>query len=398
MNPSPRCSALIVGAGIVGCCTAYRLAQQGVGDVVIIDKADAASGPTGRSSGIIRQFYTDPTLVQMARQGLHEYAASLKTFGHDAGFVRTGWLLTVDARSEPIARKGLDVQRPLGVPSRWLSVDEMRALVPEIAVGDLVGGIYEDDSGYGDPPGAATAFLSAARELGVSYHPHTAVARFVRRGDRIAGVETANGTIVEAELIFNCAGSWVPQLLAPLGYATPVSTSRHQIVTLRERPRPKRPIVSDPVNLVYIRPEGNDLTLIGSNDPADSLDHVDVERCPEYAEDAKIETMVTNASRRLPQLEHAGIAHDWSGVYDVSTDGFPILGKLPGLDGIVIATGLSGHGFKLAPAIAEILSSYLSATVDPRAHLFRWTRFEEGEPIRSTTTSSLTTMAAAGTQ
>lgn len=384
---------LIVGAGIVGCCTAYALARAGYKDVIIIDKGDAAGGPTGRSSGIIRQFYTHPTLVGMARQGLHVYASTRDDLGFDSGFVRTGWLLTVDARSEATARYGLATQAPLGVPSRWVTVDEMRQIAGIIATDDLVGGVYEGDSGYGDPPGAAMGFLSAARALGVSYLPHTGMVRWLRRGDRITGAQTMRETI-EADIVFNCAGSWVADLIAPLGYRAPVTTSRHQIVTLRESPRPKRPIVSDPVNLVYIRPEGADLTLVGSNDPADALDHIDVDRCPDYAEDAKIETMVAHASRRLPELEDAGIAHHWSGVYDVSADGFPILGELPGLRGMVIATGLSGHGFKLAPAIAEILASFVQPTVDARAHLFRWSRFEEGEPIRSITTSSLTSMTA----
>lgn len=391
-----KCSVLIVGAGIVGCCTAYELARAGVRDVLIVDKSDTASGPTGRSSGVIRQFYTHPTIVQMARQGLHAYASTKAETGFDSGFVRTGWVLTVDARSEAVARKGLDVQRPLGVPSSWISVDEMREIVPGIATDGLVGGIYEDDSGYGDPPGAAAAYLSAAREKGVVYHRGTGVVRWLRRGDRIAGAETNAGAI-ETDFVLNCAGSWVPQLLAPLGYSAPVTTSRHQIVTVRENPRPRRPIVSDPVNLVYIRPEGSDLTLVGSNAPSDSLDVVDVERCPDYADDEKIESMVTNASKRLPDLAEAGIAHNWSGVYDVSTDGFPILGKLPGLEGMAIATGLSGHGFKLAPAIAQIMASFLDAAPDSRAHLFRWTRFEEGDPVRSTTTSSLTSMTTAGT-
>ena len=389
-----RCSVLIVGAGIVGCCTAYELARTGTKDVLIVDKADAASGPTGRSSGVVRQFYTHPTLVQMARQGLHAYAATKDETGFDSGFVRTGWVLTVDARSEAVARKGLEIQQPLGVGSRWISVADMQELVPGIATDGLVGAIYESDSGYGDPPSAAVAYLSAAREKGVAYRPRTGVLRWLLRGDRIVGAETTAGTI-EADFVFNCAGSWVPQLIGPLGFQAPVTTSRHQIVTVRETPRPPRPIVSDPVNLVYIRPEGRDLTLIGSNAPSDSLDHVDVERCPERAEDEKIESMVTNASKRLPELANAGIAHDWSGVYDVSEDGFPILGELPGLEGMAIATGLSGHGFKLAPAIAEILTSFLRTT-DSRAHLFRWSRFEEGDPVRSTTTSSLTSMTTSG--
>ena len=386
-------SILIVGAGIVGCCTAYQLAKKGYKDVVLLEKGDVASGPTGRSSGVIRQFYTHPTVVQMARQGLHAYASAPQEIGADAGFVRTGWILTVDARSEETARRGLAVQAPIGVPSRWISVDEMQELAPGIHTDDLVGGIYEEDSGYGDPPGAAAAFLSAARGRGVSYRPRTAVVRLLRRGDRVVGAETTAGAI-EADFIFNCAGSWVNPLIAPLGFSAPVSTSRHQIVTVRENPRPRRPIVSDPVNLVYIRPEGADLTLIGSNDPADALDHVDVEQCPDYAEAPKIEAMVTHAARRLPDLEEAGIAHNWSGVYDVSQDGFPILGKLPGIEGMAIATGLSGHGFKLAPAIAEILASFLNPTPDERAHLFRWSRFDEGEPVRSITTSSLTSMTA----
>lgn len=390
-----HCSVLIVGAGIVGCCTAYELARNGVKDVVIIDKADAASGPTGRSSGVIRQFYTHPTLIQMARQGLHAYSSTKDETGFDSGFVRTGWILTVDARSEAVARKGLDAQQPLGVPSSWISLDEMQEIVPDITTDGLVGGIYEADSGYGDPPGAAFAYLSAARERGVAYRPRTEVSRWLQRGERITGAETTDGKI-EADFVFNCAGSWVPQLVGRLGFAAPVTTSRHQIVTVRETPRPPRPIVSDPVNLVYIRPEGSDLTLIGSNAPSDSLDHVDVDRCPDRADEAKIESMVTCASRRLPELAEAGIAHDWSGVYDVSEDGFPILGKLPGLEGMAIATGLSGHGFKLAPAIAEILSSFLDGKPDARAHLFRWSRFEEGDPVRSTTTSSLTSMTTSG--
>jgi sarcosine oxidase subunit beta len=388
---SERYSVLIVGAGIVGCCTAYELARQNVKGVLIVERADVASGPTGRSSGIIRQFYTHPTVVQMARQGLHAYASAPDAIGADAGFVRTGWILTVDARSEETARRGLAVQAPLGVPSRWISVEEMRSIVPGIRTDDLVGGIYEEDSGYGDPPGAAAAFLSAARERGVEYRPRTPVLRWLRRGDRVVGAEVSGGSI-EAGFVFNCAGSWVNPLIAPLGLSAPVSTSRHQIVTLRESPRPRRPIVSDPANLVYIRPEGADLTLIGSNDPADAFDHVEVEKCPDYAEAPKIESMVTCATRRLPDLEDAGIAHNWSGVYDVSADGFPILGKLPGVEGMAIATGLSGHGFKLAPAIAEILASFLNPAPDSRAHLFRWSRFEEGEPIRSITTSSLTSM------
>ncbi|MDE2185116.1 MAG: FAD-binding oxidoreductase [Alphaproteobacteria bacterium] len=383
---------VVIGAGIVGCCTAFELAKRGVKDVLVLEKGTVASGPTGRSSGILRQFYTHPTLVQMARQGLQAYASCRDETGYDAGFTLTGWLLVVNQASEPVARNGLDVQQHFSVPSRWLSVEDIAELVPDITTADLIGGVYEADSGYGDPAGAANAFLSRAREMGVVYRPDCELLDWAVAGPGVIEVVTSQGKL-QAGVVLNCAGSWVPGILERRGCPIPVSTSRHQIITVREAARPTRPIVSDPLTYCYIRPEGRDLTLIGSSDPADAEDVVDVDACPSGIEATAMESLVSRARRRLPALEDAGIAHGWSGVYDVSADGFPILGPVPGVEGMVLATGLSGHGFKLAPAIAEILASFVTDSIpDSRAQLFRWSRFAEGDPIRSITTSALTTM------
>lgn len=383
---------VVIGAGITGCSTAYQLAAGGCQQVTVLDKAHVAGGPTGFSSGVVRQFYTNPVLVQMALQGRDTYAGFADRVGVTAGFVPCGWLLAVTAGNRDVAEEGLRIQAEVGVDSRWVSPAEVVDLVSGINSEGIVGGVYEPTAGYADPPGAAQAFLDAARRLGVDYRPRTPVISLLRRGVDVIGVQTPDERL-EADVVVVAAGPWTAGLVASLGHELPITASRHGIVTVRERGRPDRPVFSDPVNLVYTRPEGTDLTLIGSNDPGDAADFVDPDHCPSTADPDKIEQMLAGASSRLPSVADGEVNASWSGVYDVSDDGFPLLGPLPGTGGLLIAAGMSGHGFKLAPAIGQILTrAVLDAAPDPRMHLFRPERFESGDLVRSITTSSLTSM------
>ncbi len=386
-------SVIVVGAGITGCSVAYELASRGCTDVTVLDKGYVASGPTGLSSGIIRQFYTHPVLVQMARQGRDTYAELKERVGGSAGFVECGWLLAVPDAARPVADLGLQIQANVGVDSRWVSPADVTELVPGVVTEGVSGGVYEPTAGYADPAGTAQALLEAARSLGVQYFPGVPVERLVRDGDTVVGVETQRASL-RADVVIVAAGPWTGALTAPLSHDIPVTASRHSVVTVRERKRPTRPVFSDPVNLVYTRPEGTGFTLIGGNDPADAKDLVDPDCCPPGAAPVKIERLLHAASQRLPSIADAGITAQWSGVYDVSEDGFPLLGPLAGLDGVLIATGMSGHGFKLAPAIGEILArAVLDAIPDPRMHLFRPERFGQDDLVQSVTTSSLTSMS-----
>lgn len=260
-----------------------------------------------------------------------------------------------------------------------------------VDVGDLVGAVYEPTSGYADPQSTAASYLKAACDLGVKFRPYTEMLGWRRTRDRIVGMTSSAGP-VDAGCVILATGPWSVGLANSLGVDLPITASRHQIVILKELRRPARPVLSDPRNLVYVRPEGLELTLVGSNDPADANDVVDPDKCPQTADQSKVEWMVAAASRRIPGLVNAGIAGHWSGVYDVSADGFPILGRIA--NEVIVAAGMSGHGFKLSPAIGEIIASTVlgSSDSDPRSHLFRPSRFEENDPVNSITTSSLTTM------
>ena len=81
---------VVIGAGINGCTSAYQLVKDGVKNVLLIEKGFVASGPTGLSSGIIRQHYTVKTLAEMARDSLAVFKDFGEEIGGDAGFVQTG--------------------------------------------------------------------------------------------------------------------------------------------------------------------------------------------------------------------------------------------------------------------------------------------------------------------
>jgi glycine/D-amino acid oxidase-like deaminating enzyme len=145
----------------------------------------------------------------------------------------------------------------------------------------------------------------------------------------------------------------------------------------------RHPVVSDRVNGAYYRPEGETLTLIGTTGPYDG--HVDpdveIDLQPTNEDEARL---VTRFCRRFPTQQRAGLRRGYTGVYDCSPDLQPLLGGVPGVRGVYVAVGFSGHGFKLSPAVGEMMAEYI---LDGRAELvdielFSPARFAEGRLIR----------------
>ena len=124
--------AIVIGGGINGCSTAYALAKRGVRRVVLLEKGHIASGPTGRSSGIVRQHYSHETLAAMARDSVRVWADFANQIGGDAGFVPCGVVFAAGEREADAVRATVAMQRRIGVNATMLSVDDMRALEPAL--------------------------------------------------------------------------------------------------------------------------------------------------------------------------------------------------------------------------------------------------------------------------
>jgi len=396
---NPTFDAVIVGGGIVGASTAFHLVCKGFKRIAVLEKHRVGSGSTGRSSGVIRQFYTHPTLVEMARTGLEYYSQFEEITGSPGDFAKTGFLLGGHESNAETIRRGYALQRELGIRSRLVSRDEMIRLHPFLRASDLTMGLYEEEAGHADAHACCLGFLRYARDHGAVILQGTEVTGIETDADGVCAVRTNRGTIATRTVI-NCAGPWAPRIGRMVGVELPIRTSRHHVlgVSLPEPTSQPFPVFSDPVRLVYIRPEGNRLALLGSNHPDDAREAVDPDRFTDDADAEKVQDIWRRSCVPLPFLRDGNMAGRWSGIYAVTPDGFPILEKSAQVKGYFAACGLSGHGFKLAPAIGQIMASLVTdSTPDPRAYLFRLARFEENDWIDSVTTSAMSRLTADGT-
>ncbi len=379
MAQLPRTAdVVVVGGGVHGASLAYHLARRKAGRVVLVERRFLASGPTGRSSALVRRFYAMDFLTRTASASADVFQHWAEIVGGDPGFRQVGhlWLVGPDAAAH--LRANVLRARELGARVTLLSPDEARALVPHMAVDDVAQASYEPESGYADASSTTNALATRARELGATIVQYTAVEAVLTDGGRVTGVRTAAGEIA-APAVAICAGVWAPRLLAPLGIEVPIAPKRHQMCFFRRPPEfGPHPSVIDRVNGTYMRPEPGNLTIHGLSAYEEV---VDPDQYHEGVDPAEIVRNAELIARRFPIMEHGLSMGGYAGVYDVTPDHEPVLGAIPEYAGLFADFGWSGHGFKHAPEVGNLLAELIleGRTSGYDLTPFRWTRFKEGD-------------------
>lgn len=377
-----RAEVVVVGGGVMGASIAYHLACRGVQDVLLLERASLASGPTGRSTALIRLHYSQPLLVRMAAHGLRTYAAFREAVGGESGFTRTGLLVGADEAERSALEHNVGVGRAEGAHMELLSAAQVAEVEPRLVVEGMAFA-YEPEAGHCDPYLVTAGFAEAASRAGVT----------VREGEpavavRPGSVTTPSGTVAAATVVV-AAGPWTAALLAPLGFELPVRAARAEVGRFRLPVgfRPGPPAVADFSDLLlYFRPAEQGVIEVGSLDPEHAERPIDPDDCPEGADARTLAGFRAGLVRRLRGAAGGHWRGSWSAVYDVTPDWHPAIGPVPGADGVVVAAGFSGHGFKLAPAVgtavAEVVCDGRSTSYD--LALLSPERFARGELVQTT--------------
>ena len=380
MADVPRTAdVVVVGGGVHGASVAYHLARRRAGRVVLVERKFLASGPTGRSSALVRRFYAMDFLTRTGNASADIFRRWADEIGGgDPGFRQVGilWLAGPDraANLEENVRRA----RALGAHVNLLTPAELKTLVPAMAVDDLAVAAHEPESGYADAASTTNALAASARDLGAQVIQHVPVQAVLVSGGRAIGVRTVSGEI-HAPAVVVCAGLWAPALLEPLGIKVPVAPKRHQMCFFRRPPEfGVHPGIIDRPSGTYMRPETGNLTIHGVSAYQEVVDP------DQYNEGADPEEVMRNAeliANRFPVMEQGLSMGGYSGVYDVTPDHEPVLGPVAEYPGLHTDFGWSGHGFKHSPAIGAIMAE---AVMEGRAagwdlRPFRWSRFQEGD-------------------
>ena len=378
---SATADIVIIGGGANGTSTAFHLARMGARSVRLLERRHLAAGATGKSGALVRMHYTNEHESRLALESLRIFRDFAAIVGGDCGFETPGFLQLVPPGYEAALRRNVARQQRLGIETREVSRDDVRALFPQCRTDDIGAAAWEPGSGYADPSATTFAFAAAAERLGVTVETGCHVTRIVTEGGRVAGVETSRGRVA-APVVVLVPGAWGQPLLDPLGLDWGLVPYRVQVSLFRwpASLTGKHPVVIDAGQKAWIRPVDGHLTLIGVE--LGAAHGGDPDKLHEGVDEGYVALCRERLGHRLPLFADSTMRGGWAGMIMMTPDGRPIIDQIPSVPGLYVMLGDSGTSFKTSPAIGRCLAEWVlegrPRTVD-LTH-FRSTRFAEGRP------------------
>jgi sarcosine oxidase subunit beta len=400
----------IVGGGIMGLALAYNLAlarrrggRAGGARVAplriaVLEASTLASGASGRNGGGLRQQWSTELNIRLMQESLELCAGFAADMGVNVWMRRGGYLFLV--RSETTRaelERSIALQNLCDVPTRLISPAEASGLVPELDVRPFIAASYNPTDAVVFPWPFLWGYAEAAMRLGVTIHTETRVTAIARAPGSGAGdftLRTTRGTLIAGRVV-NAAGAWSPEVAALLGVELPNWPARHEILSTEALKPFLGPMVSVLESGLYVSQSLRG-ELVGGITLAETPDAPDPETPGETPATAPgprprprvrlgsrlrfLEAMSAGLLEVMPRLGNIKVVRQWAGPYDLTQDGNPICGEVPGVPGFFVCCGFMGHGFMMAPVVARYYARHLRGEgTHPLFHAWRLSRFAEGD-------------------
>ena len=343
-------SVVVIGGGVMGLSTAYHLASAGVRDVVLVEQAELGSGSTCKAAGGVRAQFSDAVNIELGRRSLETFERFKQDLDQEIDLHQVCYLFLLDRPDQVAAfEQNVALQNDLGVTSEMIDVAEAKRLSPLIETDGLLAATWSPRDGHCTPESVVLGYARAARRAGARLVRGCSVTDIATDGSRITAVETSQGTIA-TDTVVCAAGAWARLIGDMVGVILPVEPLRRQILTTEPMPGldPRTPFTIDFSTSLYFHSEGPGL-LIGMSDP-DEEPGFKLGRSDDW-----LPRLGDAIERRAPKMADVGIASGWAGLYEMTPDHNALVGEAPEISRFLYATGFSGHGFLMGPAIGEVM-------------------------------------------
>ena len=346
---------VIIGAGAIGCSTAWHLAQAGITNIVVVEMGQVGSGSSSKSASMLSlQFGRDETMARLAQHAYVRYMRFEEEIGVPIDFRPIGWLNLATAAEADALRPEAAMLQSLGINTELLAPDEIKRRYPLLNVDDIIVGTYGPDDGPFDPHMILWGYVKRASRHGVRFLQGVKATGITQRGGRVTGVKTDAGTIA-TPLVINAAGPWAIEVGRWAGLDIPIlNSARSILVTAPLAAVPAdHPFVEDLSVEWYFRPEIDGVLMGMGKRPAPDLNTA--------TPPAMIDAMIDAAVHRVPVLAQAELLTAWTGIRPLTADGYPIVGAAPGIDGILLNCGWGGVGIIMAPIAGQLLADLVTS-------------------------------------
>ncbi len=424
---------VIVGAGVIGIFASLYLVRAGL-KVLVCEKGRVACEQSSRNWGWIRQHGRDRDELAIMMEASKLWEEADKDAGGKTGFSRNG-VCYLASNEQKLARheNWLEIARDHQLDTRMLSKRDVEDLIDRSGAGggahQWIGGSYTPSDGRAEPWQAIPAIAELAVSQGVTIVENCAVRGLDIQAGKVSAVITEKGKIASEQVVL-AAGSWSALFARRHGITIPQLSVRSTVCQTVPMPEFFPGNAADE-SLAFRRREDGGYTLAGgaAHDlfigpdafrnfckylpvAAEHLpdtgfrlgapfgfpdawttarNWTDIQETPfermrvlnpdpNYKQ---VETIRRNFASRFPHLGKPEIKHVWAGMIDVMPDIVPIVDRVPSLNGLIIATGMSGHGFGIGPGFGKIIAAMAQGKpVGYDMSRFRFSRFSDGSKLR----------------
>ncbi len=346
----------MLGAGVAGCALAYHLALRGIAPITVYDPRTPAAGASGRAAGVVTEQLWNRFDVEVTRESHREYAELCRRW-EPAAFVENGFVrVTRDPATAEILAEAVERWRAWGVNVDPVGAERLARRIPAGRFDDIVGAVLSPYDACVTPSSITTIYAEAARSRGAAFDFGQPMSSLSRDG---TGFVLARGAgELRARRVVVAAGAWSKALLAGLGHPLPLVPYRTQAALLKPpgSDAGEFPTIHDLDTDVYVRPETSGRILAG-----DGTERVeaDPDRYVAGGDAAFLAHLADGLSSRLPGFAASDVVRAWAGVCTATPDRRPLVGAVPGADGLFVMAGFNGFGVMRAGGVARRLADHL---------------------------------------
>jgi len=363
---------IIIGAGSIGVPTALAMAESGLKTLVLDSLPSVAQGDNKHAIGGIRATHSLKSKIWLCQRSIEIFASWNELNGDDIWWEQGGYcFLAFTDEHEQMLKNTAKQQKEYGLNIDYVEKEKIKELVPGINDENLIGGTFSPEDGSSSPLLAHHAFYRKSKEFGAEYNFNETVTSINTEKNKITGVKT-NKDEYKAQAIINAAGAHAIDIGNMVNIDLPVVPESHEAgitepvkkffstMVIDIKPATDKKFGNSKNYYFYQNKEGKIIFCLTPEPNIPGLDR--------FETSSFLPQIAKRMVNLLPRLKNIKIRRTWRGLYPMTPDGNPIIGKIDNIDGFINGIGMCGQGFMLGPGLGELLSRVITGKLSSKDH------------------------------